>query len=196
MTHSPHGTGDAPGPAATVGAVMNKRIPTSVLAVGLLFVGAAVFARWAGPNPTGYTVAAPTEVVAYKCGGVNVPDMTPARINAALTAEQVGSVTICHHPAAAGSTTWTNVDADGSGAAGDGPAVSQAQVQTLLDALATPDEILPLPNSCTAVGVIPADPLYLTLVDATVLQPVIPVDHCERQTERARQVIDSFPDGT
>ena len=62
--------------------------------------------------------------------------------------------------------------------------------------MAAPDELVPIPNSCTAVGVIPADPLYLTLVDAAVLQPVIPVDHCERQTERARQVIDSFPDGT
>lgn len=175
---------------------MKKRIPISLLVTGLVFVGVAVVARWAGPNPPGYRVAAPTEVVAYDCGDVDVPDMTPARINAVLPADQVGSVTICHHPAAAGFTTWTNVDAAGNEAAGDGPAVSQAQVQALLEALATPDELLPIPNSCTAVGVTPADPLYLTLVNATVLQPVIPVDHCGRQTERARQVIDSFPDGT
>ncbi|HAM21986.1 MAG TPA: hypothetical protein DCQ04_06890 [Actinobacteria bacterium] len=176
--------------------MMKTRIPISFLVAGLVFVGVAVFARWAGPNPPGYTVAAPTEVLAYECGGMDVPDMTPARINAALTAEQVGSVTICRHPAAAGFTTWTNVDTAGREAAGDGPAVSQAQVQALLDALATPDELLPMPNSCTAIGVTPADPLYLTLVNARVLQPVIPVDHCDRQTERARQVIDSFPDGT
>lgn len=164
--------------------------------MGLVLLGVAVFARWAGPNPPGYALATQTDVVAYECGGVDVPDMTPARINAALPADQVGSVTICHHPRAAGFATWTNVDAAGNGAGGDGPAVSQTQVQALLDALATPDELLPIPNSCTAVGVIPADPIYLTLVDSTVLQPVIPVDHCDRQTERARQVIDSFPDGT
>ena len=175
---------------------MRARIPVSVLVVGLVFVGVAVFARWAGPHPPGYALAAPTDVVPYECGDVDASDMTPARINATLTADQVHSVTICHHPAAAGFTTWTNIDALGNGETGAGPVVSQAQVQTLLDALAAPDELVPIPNSCTAVGVIPADPLYLTLVDAAVLQPVIPVDHCERQTERARQVIDSFPDGT
>ncbi len=108
--------------------------------VGLVLLGVAVFARWAGPNSPGYALATPTDVVVYECGGVDVPEMTPdASLRGPLI--RVGSVTICHHPRAAGFATWTNVDAAGNGAGGDGPAVSQTQVQALLDALAPPPAI-------------------------------------------------------
>lgn len=175
---------------------MRLRITRPAFAVGLALVGVALVARWAGPvPPVGYTVATADAVIPYDCGKVEVPNLTPARINASLSVEQVNSVTICRNPRKAASTTFSNVDAPSNGGVWDGPAVSLAQMQTLLDALATHDELKPIPNSCTSEGVMPADPIYLTLTDGTVVQPVIPADKCDRQLSAAREAIDTFPAG-
>jgi len=145
--------------------------------------------------PAGYVVV-PVDLragrVPYECGGVDVPPTILGRVNSAMRAEQVETVTICRNPGKAKFPTYLTPQAP-NWATIDGNAATTEQVQALLDALGTPDEPTPMPNSCTAVGVIPADAMYLTLTDGTNLQPVIPVDHCDRQIDAARGTIEAFP---
>lgn len=130
----------------------------------------------------------------YACGGVDLPQMVFGRVNTQMRAEQVDTVTICRNPGKAKVETYMTPQSP-HWATADGLVATTEQVQALLDVLGTPDEPTPMPNSCTAVGVIPADAMYLTLTDGTNLQPVIPVDHCDRQVEAAREAIEAFPWG-
>ncbi len=145
--------------------------------------------------PTGYVVASQSEVRGLApdaCGGVDLPQMLFGRVNSQMRAQQVDKVTICRNPSKATAETYMTPQSP-HWATIDGLVATTEQVQVLLDVLGTPDEPTPIPNSCTAVGVIPADAMYLTLTDGTNLQPVIPVDHCDRQIDAARGTIEAFP---
>ena len=147
--------------------------------------------------PVGYTVVQPEQRpgrVPYECGGVDLPEMVIGRLNSQMRAAMVDTVTICHQPGQGRATTYITPQTP-NWATIDGYVATTKQVQVLLDVLGTPDEPTPMPNSCTAVGVIPADAMYLTLTDGTNLHPVIPVDHCDRQVEAAREAIEAFPWG-
>lgn len=149
--------------------------------------------------PAGYVVVAPEQLpgrVPYECGRVDSPPMVLGRVNSAMRAEQVETVTICHRPGKAKFTTYLTAQSP-EWASVDGPVATTKQVQALLDALAEPDDtvVRDCLNTWDAPGAPPIKALYLTLTDGTSVQPALPTNVCGHVTPAARRTVNAFPWG-